>query len=98
MRRHVGPLLDADREPEFDAWLSDRPDLDAELMQRAAQLYAAANRLEFPSEATVARFVADADAVRAYRDEASLRMAAAKPKARPLAPDPAAASHPGTEA
>ena len=93
LRRHVGPLLDRDREPEFDAWLFDRPDLDAELMQLAARLFAAANRLEFPSEATVARFVADADEVRAYRDEASLRIAAAKPNARPLTLDPAAASH-----
>ena len=97
LRRHVGPLLDPDREPEFDAWLSERPDLDTELMQLATQLYAAANRLEVPSEATVARFVADADEVRAYRDEASLRIAAAKPKTWPLAPDLAAASQTRTE-
>ena len=97
LRRHVAPLLDADREPDFDAWLSDRPDLDAELMHPAAQLYSAANRLKFPSEATVARFVADADEVRAYRDEASLRIAAAKPEAGPPAPDPAAALQPGME-
>ena len=76
MGLYLGEMLEPDRDGDLDAWLSQKPDLDAELMHLAAQMYAAAKHLDFPSEETLARFAADSDQVVAWREEAAAHIAA----------------------
>ncbi len=78
MGLYLGEMLEPDQEGDLDAWLSRKPDLDAELMHLAAQMYAMAKHLDFPSEETFAQFAADSDQVEACREEAAAHIAATK--------------------